>query len=66
MPVYSYVCRRCGHAKRVMHKMSESPAVLCDYVEASGCVCSEKMVKGVSRSSFSLRGNGWERDGYGG
>ncbi len=59
MPIYRYRCERCGQEKSEFHKMSETPDVLCTKPG-----CNSIMVKTVSRSSFSLKGDGWYKDGY--
>jgi putative FmdB family regulatory protein len=61
MPVYKYKCERCGHRRGVFHKMNESPKMVCDMPN-----CKSRMVRTVARTSFSLQGKRWFRDGYGG
>lgn len=59
MAIYRYVCERCGASRTEMHKMSEKPKLTC-HVDK----CEGRMTRGVARSSFSLKGDGWYKDGY--
>jgi putative FmdB family regulatory protein len=52
MPIYEYQCDNCGFIKEVMHKISESPDILCPE-------CSNVMKKLISPSAFHLKGSGW-------
>jgi putative FmdB family regulatory protein len=52
MPIYEYQCSSCGFIKEVMHKISETPEVICPK-------CSNKMKKLMSPSAFHLKGSGW-------
>jgi putative FmdB family regulatory protein len=57
MPLYEYQCEGCGHEVEVLQKHDDPPPV-CE-------TCTEEMARQVSRSSFALKGSGWERDSYG-
>ena len=59
MPIYRYICERCGASRTEIHKMSESPKLKCHVPK-----CNGGMSRAVARSSFSLKGNGWYKDGY--
>ena len=56
MPIYEYRCVICGEELEVlMYKNTEEPRC-----------CSWPMVRKMSLGSFRLKGEGWEKDGYGG
>ncbi len=59
MPIYEYVCEKCGKLNDVLQKVSDPPPERCD-----GCGEKGKLTKIVSRSSFVLRGGGWYADLY--
>jgi putative FmdB family regulatory protein len=59
MPIYEYVCEKCGKLNEVLQKVNEPPPRRCD-----GCGAKGKLTKMVSRSSFVLRGGGWYSDLY--
>ncbi len=52
MPIYEYKCDKCGTIIEKMHKISETPDVLCPS-------CSSNMKKLISPSAFHLKGSGW-------
>src|SRR5262249_53484938 len=54
MPIYEYVCEKCGKLNDVLQKVSDPPPERCN-----GCGAKGKLTKIVSRSSFVLRGGGW-------
>ena len=57
MPIYEYVCARCGHHLEVMQKMSDKPLSKCPE-------CSGKLEKIISQTSFQLKGGGWYVSDY--
>ena len=59
MPIYRYKCRRCHAELSEFHKMDEKPEITC---RVPGC--DDKMEKKVVKTSFSLKGGGWYKDGY--
>ena len=59
MPIYEYVCEKCGKLNDVLQKVSDPPPERCN-----GCGAKGKLYKIVSRSSFVLRGGGWYADLY--
>src|SRR5216683_1892711 len=59
MPIYEYVCDKCGKLNDVLQKMNDPPPERC-----AGCGTKGKLTKVVSRSSFVLRGGGWYSDLY--
>ncbi len=57
MPLYEYKCNSCEANKEVLQKFDDPPP-RCS-------VCTQDMVKKVSVTSFSLKGDGWAKDNYG-
>ena len=58
MPLYEYRCLKCEHVMEVLQKLSDPPLRRCK-------VCSGKVEKLISRTSFQLKGGGWFDQGYG-
>ncbi len=58
MPLYEYRCLKCEHVVEVLQKFSDRPLRKCD-------LCSGKLEKLISRTSFQLKGGGWFAHGYG-
>lgn len=58
MPIYEYVCQKCGHHLEVMQKMSDKPLSRCKE-------CKGKLEKIFSQTSFQLKGSGWYVSDYG-
>jgi len=57
MPIYEYVCQKCGHELEVMQKMSDKPLTKCPD-------CRGKLEKVFSQTSFQLKGSGWYASDY--
>ena len=57
MPIYEYVCEKCGSHVEVMQKISDPPLKRCQK-------CRGKLGKVVSRTSFQLKGGGWYASDY--
>ena len=58
MPIYKFKCTECQHEFTLIRKMSDNSEVLCEN-------CSSNLTnKLISKSSFTLKGNGWYKDGY--
>ena len=57
MPIYEYVCEKCGHHLEVMQKMSDKPLSRCPN-------CKGKLEKVISQTSFQLKGSGWYISDY--
>jgi len=55
MPIYDYECKLCGEQTEVIQRHMDPPPKCC------GKLTKRK----ISRTSFSLKGDGWYRDGYG-
>lgn len=52
MPIYEYICEKCGSHIEVIQKISDAPLKRCSK-------CRGKLEKTVSRTSFQLKGSGW-------
>jgi putative FmdB family regulatory protein len=57
MPIYEYVCEKCGNHLEVMQKVSDEPLKRCTN-------CRGKLEKIISRTSFQLKGSGWYKSDY--
>ena len=57
MPIYRYVCEKCGARTEVIQKVSDAPLKRCR-------ACRGKLEKDVSRTSFQLKGGGWYLTDY--
>jgi len=53
MPIYEYLCPKCGHKTEIMKSITFEGRILCPR-------CHEGMNKIISLSTFSLKGSGWE------
>ena len=56
MPMFDMRCSSCLHEEEDRVVRNDN-LVFCD-------TCGAIMVKKVGRSSFELKGSGWEKDGY--
>lgn len=57
MPIYEYICEKCGSHLEVLQKVSDAPLKRCQK-------CRGKLEKIVSRTSFQLKGGGWYATDY--
>ena len=57
MPIYEYVCEKCGSRIEVIQKVDDAAPKRCQK-------CRGKLKKGVSRTSFQLKGSGWYASDY--
>jgi putative FmdB family regulatory protein len=57
MPIYEYVCEKCGNHLEVIQKVSDEPLKRCSN-------CRGKLEKIISRTSFQLKGSGWYKSDY--
>lgn len=55
MMLFDFQCQHCGKVEERLVRSGDTQQCECGYV----------MKKLVTGTSFSLKGNGWERDGYG-
>jgi len=63
MPTYEYKCEQCGKCFEIVQKITEEALTECPLQK-----CDEKergeVQRVISKSSFSLKGGGWYKDGY--
>jgi len=52
VPIYEYVCSKCGHEFDEIQKFSDPPIQKCPK-------CKGKVEKKLSLPSFQLKGTGW-------
>ena len=57
MPIYEYVCEKCGSLTEAIQKVSDPPLKKCKK-------CRGKLEKIFSRTSFQLKGSGWYATDY--
>jgi len=57
MPIYEYICEKCGAHIEVLQKVTDEPLKRCRN-------CRGKLEKIVSRTSFQLKGGGWYKTDY--
>jgi putative FmdB family regulatory protein len=57
MPIYEYVCEKCGDHIETIQKLGDPPLKRCKK-------CRGKLEKVVSRTSFQLKGAGWYLTDY--
>jgi putative FmdB family regulatory protein len=57
MPIYEYICHKCGKEFEVLQKFSDKPLKKCEE-------CGGAVEKKISSSSFHLKGSGWYKDDY--
>ena len=57
MPIYEYICEKCGSHIELIQKISDAPLKRCSK-------CKGKLEKTVSRTSFQLKGSGWYATDY--
>ncbi|HEY7545459.1 MAG TPA: zinc ribbon domain-containing protein [Blastocatellia bacterium] len=57
MPIYEYVCEKCGDHLEVIQKLGDEPLKRCKK-------CRGKLEKIISRTSFQLKGSGWYASDY--
>lgn len=60
MPIYEYVCEKCGDHLEVTQKMSDPPLKKHN-IESS---CGGPLKKIISMNSFHLKGTGWYKTDY--
>lgn len=57
MPIYEYVCEKCGSRIEIIQRIGDPPPKRCRK-------CRGKLQKAVSRTSFQLKGSGWYATDY--
>jgi len=59
MPIYEYKCSGCGVSQEKLQAYTQRK----DEVPCKECGGTAKRLE-VNRTSFSLKGKGWYKDGY--
>jgi putative FmdB family regulatory protein len=57
MPIYEYVCEKCGSRIEIIQGVGDPPPKRCRK-------CRGKLQKAISRTSFQLKGSGWYATDY--
>ncbi len=52
MPIYEYICSRCGSHLEAVQRVSDPPLQKCQ-------VCGGRLKKIISAPAIQFRGNGW-------
>lgn len=52
MPMYRYVCKKCGNEKVELHSLNENPEIICE-------VCNTKMERAIGRVGIVFKGSGF-------
>jgi len=62
MPIYRYRCLECGHEDEILMSLKERK----EYEKDLNCPsCASKYYNNIiGKTSFSLLGKGWYKDGY--
>lgn len=67
MPFYEYICKS-GHEFEVEQRITETPLDTCPRlgVDQNGeeVQCCSPCRRQLCKSSFTLKGGGWSKDGY--
>ncbi|MBI5814323.1 MAG: zinc ribbon domain-containing protein [Nitrospinae bacterium] len=58
MPIYEYVCAKCGEHMEVNQKISDAP------LKKHSGGCGGKLTKLISANAFHLKGTGWYKTDY--
>lgn len=58
MPIYEYLCEKCGHEFEREQRITEDPVKTCPKCRA------RKVRRLISRTAFVLKGSGWYSDLY--
>lgn len=60
MPIYEYICGKCGEHLEVTQRMSDAPLTTHDMTSD----CGGPLKKIISMNSFHLKGTGWYKTDY--
>src|SRR5262245_43627245 len=52
MPIYEYVCGKCGKKTEVIQRVGEAPLRVCPH-------CSGRLKKAISAPAIQFKGSGW-------
>jgi putative FmdB family regulatory protein len=58
LPIYEYLCEKCGHEFEREQRITEDPVKVCPECRA------KKVRRLISRTAFVLKGGGWYSDLY--
>jgi putative FmdB family regulatory protein len=58
MPIYEYVCGKCGRKTEVIQRMGDKPLTHCPN-------CGGKVKKAISAPAIQFKGSGWYVTDYG-
>jgi putative FmdB family regulatory protein len=64
MPIYEYECPHCGIQLELTQSIND-PAPTCDHPDSEKSMFRLEMHKKISKTGFSLKGQGWAKDRYG-
>ncbi len=67
MPIYNFICKRCDYEFSSIMKYKEKK-ILKDPRPCPKCYCGptdeNTLFSTIGKTSFSLKGKGWYKDGY--
>jgi len=52
MPIYEYVCEKCGEKTEVIQRVGEAPLRVCPH-------CGGRLKKAISAPAIQFKGSGW-------
>ena len=52
MPIYEYVCGKCGKKTEVIQRVGEAPLKVCPH-------CGGRLKKAISAPAIQFKGSGW-------
>src|SRR5262245_63243426 len=52
MPIYEYVCGKCGQKTEVIQRVNEAPLKVCPH-------CGGRLKKAISAPAIQFKGSGW-------
>jgi putative FmdB family regulatory protein len=52
MPIYEYVCGKCGQKTEVIQRVGEAPLKVCPH-------CGGRLKKAISAPAIQFKGSGW-------
>jgi putative FmdB family regulatory protein len=52
MPIYEYVCGKCGRKTEVIQRVGEAPLKVCPH-------CGGRLKKAISAPAIQFKGSGW-------
>ncbi|MBI4666757.1 MAG: zinc ribbon domain-containing protein [Nitrospinae bacterium] len=60
MPIYEYICQKCGAHLEVNQRISDKPLTK----HSDGSKCGGELKKIISSNAFHLKGTGWYKTDY--